>query len=171
MRGCRCVALVGSDDVVGLGVCMVQCNEECVGGCEGVTGRVCYLSALVRTHSHVPVRAARETGVHARAERRFALFAVAAAPVGDVEGENDAVALFKERHAAADFFDDAHIFVPCLSFSVTLSRLCVFGGWRDGFDGVGGNGWLPNMSPLSAAVRPWYMCRSEPQIAGSSTIS
>ncbi len=27
---------------------------------------------------------------------------------------------------------------------------------------------IPKMRPPSAAVRPWYMCRSEPQIAGKN---
>lgn len=53
---------------------------------DGVGTGVRYLSALVGPHGHIPVSTPRKSRVHARAECRLALFAVAAAPVGDVEG-------------------------------------------------------------------------------------
>lgn len=71
-----------------------------------------YLSALIRAHGYVAVCSACEAGVDAGAEGGFALFAVAAAAVGYVEGEDDSVALFEEGDAAADLDDDAHVFVP-----------------------------------------------------------
>ena len=78
---------------------------------EGNGREMAHLAPLVWPHCYVAVSSACETGVHAGAEGGFALFAVAAAAVGDVEGEDDAVALFEEGDAAADFDDDAHIFV------------------------------------------------------------
>lgn len=121
-------------------------------------GRGKYLPAGIRPHSDVAVCPACEAGVDARAVRGLALFAVEAAPVGDVEGHDDAVAPFEECHAWADFLDDAHIFVACGSaIGLVGSRWECVEGWRGGL--------IPNMRPLFAAVRPWYMCRSEPQIA------
>ena len=72
-----------------------------------------YLSALIRAHSYIAVCTACEAGVDACAEGGFALFAIAAAAVGDVEGEDDSVAFFQEGNAAADCDDDAHVLVTC----------------------------------------------------------
>ncbi len=72
--------------------------------------RTCpYLTTSIRPHSHVPICSTCKTGVHTRAERRFALFAIPAASVGDVEGEDDAVAFLEERNSLANFGDDAHV--------------------------------------------------------------
>lgn len=101
---------------------------------------VSYLPALVRPHGHIPVGAASETGVYARAEGCLALFAVAAAPVGDVEGEDDAVAFFEQRYATADFFDDAHVLVACFSCSAYGMPTLFFrtgGIWVCGCEGEG----------------------------------
>ena len=73
-----------------------------------------YLSPLIRSHANIAVRAACEAGVDACAEGGFAFFAVAAATVGYVEGEDDSVALFEQGDAAADLDDDAHVFVTWL---------------------------------------------------------
>jgi len=45
------------------------------------------------------------------AECSLALLTVPAPPVGDVEGQHDAIALLQQCHAIADLFDDAHVFV------------------------------------------------------------
>ena len=68
-----------------------------------------YLAACIRTHRHVPVCSARKTSVHACAEGGVALFAVLAAPVGNVKGEDNAVALLEEGHAWTRFGHNTHV--------------------------------------------------------------
>ncbi len=70
-----------------------------------------YLAAGIRPHGDVAVRSACETGVDARAIGSLALFAVEAAPIGDVERHDYAIALLEECHPWAHFFDDAHVFM------------------------------------------------------------
>lgn len=83
-------------------------------GRRGQKGERTHLSALIWTHCYVAVCATCEAGVDAGAEGGFALFAVAAAAVGDVEGEDDPVALLEEGDAAADLDDDAHVFMSSM---------------------------------------------------------
>ena len=84
-----------------------------VSGRQGLVGkgREMYLAAGVRAHGHVPVCATRKTGVYTRAEGGVAFFAVLAAPVCYIEGEDDPVAFFEQGDAAAGFGYDAHVFV------------------------------------------------------------
>ena len=63
------------------------------------------------THGDVAVGATGEAGVHSSAERRLALLAVAATPVGDVERHHDAVALFEQGHAGPNLVYYAHVLV------------------------------------------------------------
>jgi len=70
-----------------------------------------YLTAGVRPHGDVAVCSACEPRVDACAIGGLALFAVEAAPVGDVERHDHAIALFEKRHAWAHGVDDAHVLV------------------------------------------------------------
>jgi hypothetical protein len=75
-------------------------------------GQICrFWLTSVWPHGHVTVRPSGEARIHAGAKRRLALFAVAAPAVGDVEGHDDPVALFQQRHPGPDLLDDAHVLV------------------------------------------------------------
>jgi hypothetical protein len=70
------------------------------------------LAAGVGAHRHVAVGAAGEPLVDGEAEAGLVRLAVAAEPAGDVEGQDDAVALLQLRDAVTDLLDDAHVLVP-----------------------------------------------------------
>lgn len=104
---------------------------------QGVEVRVRYaevlsLPALIGAHGNISVCTTREAGVYACAEGCFALFAVLAAAVGDIEGEDDAVVFLEEGDAGADLGDDAHVFMAWEEWS--LSSHCFFDvkKWREG---------------------------------------
>ena len=57
------------------------------------------------------VGTAGESRIDACAKRRLSLAAVPTLAVGNVEGEDDPVALLEDRDALAHLFDDAHVLV------------------------------------------------------------
>lgn len=97
------------------------------------------------------VSTSRKSRIDPRAEGCLSLFAIPASSVGNIEGHHDAIAFLEQRDTLSKLFYDAHILMACSKFSlqiVSLMRLC-----------------LPKVMPASAAVRPSYMCRSDPHIA------
>jgi hypothetical protein len=71
--------------------------------------------------------ASGESRVNACAECSLAFFTVAAAAVRDVKGHYNSVALFEERHARAEFFNYAHVFVALKRVTITTSAANFFG--------------------------------------------
>jgi hypothetical protein len=74
--------------------------------------KVLGLTARVRAHRHIAVRATGEAWVDGEAEARVAGEAVLAEAAGDVEGHDHAVALPDRGDCIADLLDDAEVFVP-----------------------------------------------------------
>jgi len=69
------------------------------------------LSARIRSHGDVAVRAAREAGVDVGTEPGVPLLAVLTESAGDVERHHHAVALLQRGDRLAHFGDDAHVLV------------------------------------------------------------
>ena len=78
-----------------------------------------YLATLVRTHCNIAECPTCKAGVHACAERGLTFFTVEAAAISYVEGEHNSVAFLEEGDATADFLNNAHILVACMSVVVS----------------------------------------------------
>lgn len=114
--------------------------------------------------------------IHACAEGGASFLAISTASVGDVEGHHDSVAFLEERDARASLYDCSHVFMSWIVLAMLVviplrSRIGI------PFPHLGlekrmrAQGRVPKHNPPCAAVLPWYICRSDPQIAAVVTLT
>jgi hypothetical protein len=69
------------------------------------------LTTSIRAHGYVAISTSSKSRVNASAESSFALFAITAAAVCDVEGHDDTVPFFEKSDTLAELLNYSHIFM------------------------------------------------------------